>query len=415
MLVLRQPRALVCVASALVLTVVLCVTALSGPRATPRAAAQAADPVPLRSLLRGFNPQAHRQAGDARVAALGGGREARLTLDSALQAHVEAVLERYEVPFGALVAIEPASGRILAWVSHSSANPTSGDLALDASPPAASVFKIVTASALLDAGVSPSSRVCYGGGAHALLQADIEDNPQRDQTCGTLSEAMGSSINAIFGKLAIQHLTTASLERTARAYGFGEPLPFDVPVPPSTTEVPAADRQPLAFARVSAGFWHSHLSPFHGALIAATIARGGTMPRATLIDRITDAQGAVLYRSRPEGLRRVTSEATAARLTEMMELTVQGGTARRAFHDAQGRPYLPDVPIAGKTGTLSGSSPYRGYTWWVGFAPADEPTIALAALVVNRPEWRIKASDLARETLEHFLIDQPRREAPASH
>jgi hypothetical protein len=61
------------------------------------------------------------------------------------------------------------------------------------------------------------------------------------------------------------------------------------------------------------------------------------------------------------------------------------------------------MEIAGKTGSLSRDNPYRAYSWWVGFAPADAPVIALAALVVNSPRWRIKASFLARDALEHVL------------
>ena len=80
------------------------------------------------------------------------------------------------------------------------------------------------------------------------------------------------------------------------------------------------------------------------------------------------------------------------------------GTARRAFHDPRGVPFLPGISVAGKTGTLSGENPYRGYTWWVGFAPAEHPTIALAALAVNTPEWRIKASTVAREALRNYLV-----------
>jgi cell division protein FtsI/penicillin-binding protein 2 len=94
----------------------------------------------------------------------------------------------------------------------------------------------------------------------------------------------------------------------------------------------------------------------------------------------------------------------------MMENTVSRGTARRTFHDQHGRPFLPDIRVAGKTGTLSSERPYRGYTWWVGFAPADAPTIAVAALAVNTPLWRIKAAYIAREALRYYLVERPAEE-----
>jgi cell division protein FtsI/penicillin-binding protein 2 len=92
----------------------------------------------------------------------------------------------------------------------------------------------------------------------------------------------------------------------------------------------------------------------------------------------------------------------------MMELTVSRGTAHGAFFDQAGNAFLPGIAVAGKTGTLTAESPYRGYTWWVGFAPAERPTIAVAALVVNSPRWRIKASYVAREALRYYLVERPR-------
>ena len=83
--------------------------------------------------------------------------------------------------------------------------------------------------------------------------------------------------------------------------------------------------------------------------------------------------------------------------------TVETGTAHSAFFDTKNRPFVPGTQIAGKTGTLSGVRPYRGFTWWVGYAPYDNPKIAVAALVVNTPKWRIKAPYLAREAIRVFL------------
>ncbi len=363
-------------------------------------------------LLRGLDPLSHRLEGDHLVSDLAADRRAVLTLHPELQAHVVGELERYEVPFASVVAIEPATGRVLAYVSHSHANPNAGDLALDPTPPTASVFKIVTAAALVDAGVSPDERVCYHGGFSRLTLADLEDS-DRDRRCNTLADAVGGSINTIFAKLSVRHLDRPTLERYAGAFGFGHALPFDVPTRPSPGEVPDHARDRLEFARTSAGFWHMHMSPLHGALIGATFANDGKMPRAAIVDRVVDANDRVLYRHEPEVFRAVIPRHTARVVGEMMERTVSDGTARRSFHDDRGNPFLPGIRVAGKTGTLSGSDPYRGYTWWVGFAPADHPTIAVAALVVNTPRWRIKASYVARETLRYYLLEAPSAEPAA--
>lgn len=358
-----------------------------------------------RALLRQFDPRRHERRQDVLVSPLPDGHEAVLTVDPGLQAHVEDIYASYEVPFGSVVAIEPATGRVLAYVSHSSANPEAGDLALDPTPPTASVFKVITGAALVDAGVDPETEVCYGGGFSRLEEADLEDDARRDRSCTTLSHAMGRSINTIFAKLADRNLEHDTLRRYAEAFGFGHALPFDVPTRPSPAEVPD-DR--LEFARTAAGFWHMHMSPLHAALIGATIANGGRMPRAAIVDRIVAADGRVVHRHEPEIYRAVVSERTARLTGEMMQRTVTHGTSRRTFHDNQGRPFLPGVSVAGKTGTLSGRDPYRGYTWWVGFAPTEAPTIALAALVVNTPRWRIKANYVAREALRYYLVERPR-------
>jgi len=353
------------------------------------------------ALLEGFDPRVHEAEGDVRVSRLPNGRRAVLTIDPALQAHVESELRRYEVPYAALVAIEPSTGRVLAYVSHSSASADAPDLALDATPPTASVFKVVTGSALVDsAGLSPDTRTCYTGGGSRLTAWHLEDH-ETEHNCVTLTEAMGRSTNAVFAKLADRHLDRATIQRYAAAFGFGHSLPFDVPTNPSPAEVPE-DR--LELARTAAGFWHMHMSPLHGALLAATIANDGQMPRAAIVERLEDADGEVLLRHEPETFRNVIPRATAQTVGRMMRHTVAHGTARRTFHDQRGNAFLPGIVVAGKTGTLSAERPYRGYTWFVGFAPADEPRIAVAALAVNTPRWRIKAPYIAREALREYLM-----------
>jgi cell division protein FtsI/penicillin-binding protein 2 len=349
-----------------------------------------------------LDPLSHREQDGVLLSDLAAGRVAELTLDTDLQRHIERELRRYAVPYGAVVALEPKSGRVLAYVSHSTANPDAGDLARDPTPPSASVFKVVTAAALVDAGVKSEERVCYGGGFSRLTMADLIDDPSRDRSCASLSEAMGGSINAVFAKLADRNIGRATLERYAQAFGFGHALPFDVETRPSPGEVPQ-DR--VEFARTAAGFWHMHMSPLHAALIAATVANDGVMPRASMVSRVLDGNGNIMHELQPQAFRHVIPRATARAVGRMMTRTTSHGTARKSFHDDKGRPFLPDMEIAGKTGSLSAERPYRAYSWWVGYAPEEEPRIALAALVVNTPKWRIKASYLAREALRKHLTE----------
>src|SRR5262249_47373813 len=158
--------------------------------------------------------------------------------------------------------------------------------------------------------------------------------------------------------------------------------PFDLPVEPSHLEIPSDG---LEFARAAAGFWHSTLSPLHGALVAAAIANRGEMPSPTLIEEAVDQTGqplALPAASPPPAL----DGGTAREVGRMMELTTRIGTAKGTFRNRRGRRYLP-VEVAGKTGTLSAETDrgYVGYSWFVGYAPADRPAIAFAVALGNSP------------------------------
>jgi cell division protein FtsI/penicillin-binding protein 2 len=329
------------------------------------------------------------------------GTRAVLTVDHDLQSHVRSLFRRYDVPAGGLVAIDPKTGEVLAFVGYEAGKGDSARVATDPGPPAASVFKIITASALIDAGVKSSTSVCYGGGMRGLVAADLIDSPKRDRWCATMADALGYSINAVFAKLADRHIDEARMTQYVAAFGFGQRLPFDLPVSPSPVDVPGGR---LERARMAAGFWHSQLSPLHGALLASTIANDGQMPYAAIVDRIESGSGETLYQHAPRNFRQVLPRHTARLTGEMMTRTVTKGTSKKAFWDAKGRPFLPGVSIAGKTGTLSRYNPHRTYNWWVGYAPVDDPKIAVAVLVVNEPTWRIKASYVAKEALRNYLL-----------
>src|SRR6185312_12619059 len=131
--------------------------------------------------------------------------------------------------------------------------------------PAASVFKLVTTAALLEAGVTPEEKVCYHGGVHSLEADNLEDHPELDGRCKSLAYGLAKSQNAILGRLASDYLEPQVLSRKAQAFGFGGAPAFELPVASSTVAVPA---ESLAFARTAAGFWNTSLSPLHGALIA---------------------------------------------------------------------------------------------------------------------------------------------------
>ncbi len=107
--------------------------------------------------------------------------------------------------------------------------------------------------------------------------------------------------------------------------------------------------------------------------------------------------------ARPKPTRTISSD-TALAVGEMMKSTTTSGTARKSFVDPQGKPYIPDFAVAGKTGSLTGKrAPYLNYNWFIGFAPADRPEIAFAVLLANEPKWRIKAHYAARRLVQIYV------------
>jgi len=345
---------------------------------------------------------------DGATAPLDHGRTARLTVDPILQAVAWNAMSAPHIPEASVVLLDPQTGEVLVYASHLE-DGSARDLAVEARAPAASVFKIITASALVDdAGLNPETRQCFSGGEERILASDLVDNPARDRWCVTLGGAMGRSVNAVFARLASKHLDAASLQRAAEHFGFGQSVPFDVRVEPSTIHIPDGT---LPFARTAAGFWNTTLSPMHAAWISAAVQRGGEPVRPYIVRQIVGGDGTVT-----EAPARATSHApvvtatTATALTTMMDHTVAEGTSFRAFHDVRRRPFLPGVTVAGKTGTLTDDHAQRYYTWFTGFAPSHPVPgvrpVAVAVLVVNGPSWRVKANVVAREVLQAYFAEQ---------
>ena len=211
---------------------------------------------------------------------------------------------------------------------------------------------------------------------------------------------MGRSINTVFARLALKNLKPPELTNMAGAFGFGEAVPFDVPVASSAVNIP---EDKLGFARTAAGFWNTTMSPIEAATIANTVANQGELVRPVIVDSVEDAGTKIYQAPDRRVVRRAIHPETASALTSMMETTVSTGTSYRAFHDPEGRAFLPNIVVAGKTGTLTRPKTEQFYTWFIGFAPSRSPEIAVAVLVVNTPKWTVKANVVARDVLRAYF------------
>ncbi|MFO0552498.1 MAG: penicillin-binding transpeptidase domain-containing protein [Polyangiaceae bacterium] len=339
--------------------------------------------------------------GEVATAPAYGDRVASLTVVPKYQRAANHFLRDGAVAEGAIVMTDIKTGRVLVWSNYSEEAPLR-DLARESFAPSASIFKIITGSALVEKGVLPSTSECYHGGKSRIEDNDLVRDEKRDKWCATMSEAMGRSLNVVMARLANDHLEKEDLVSITSRYGWDREIPFDAPVEKSRTEFPD---DPNELARTAAGFWHTTLSPFQAANVATTIANGGEMVQLFIVDKVSDAQGD-MYKGLTERhvLSRVIDAKTARAVTSMMEETVENGTSYQTFHDHKGRSYLPNIKVAGKTGTLEG----KGYlfTWWVGFAPSDNPEVALAVLVQNRGDWKVKGTQVASDMLRVYFADK---------
>ncbi|HSM93696.1 MAG TPA: penicillin-binding transpeptidase domain-containing protein [Anaeromyxobacteraceae bacterium] len=322
------------------------------------------------------------------VAPYGSGK-AILTIDPAVQGRLEQTLASFAVPWGATVLLDPATGRVIAMAEHAESDPGLLGGVFRARAPAASIFKIVTAAALLERGLDPREPVCFHGGQHRLSPGLLQDDPRRDHRCLDLEAAFGHSANVVFAKLAGRLLSPAELRAQAERFFFNASIPFEGAVEPSRAALPE-DR--FGMANAAAGFGEVRMSPLHGALLAAVVANGGVLSPPRLVEAVEGGPTPAAHAPA-----RIVDEGIAARLGEMMRATVTEGTGRRVFRRPP--PSLRGVAVAGKTGSLFDRNPFRDWSWFVGYAPAEHPQVVVATVIMNGPKWRVRAPWVAREAL----------------
>jgi cell division protein FtsI/penicillin-binding protein 2 len=365
-------------------------------RARDKAAGKPIAPADLAKLL---DLDKITRDGDVYVAPLADGRRAALTLDPRLQEAAERLLDHARAPRAAIVAMTP-DGKILALAGRRSAEPKGSRKgtfdwrhATEVWAPGASIFKLVTASALLRAGVDPDGKVCYHGGLRSVLEHNLRDD-RRDFRCDSLTFGVAHSQNAILGKLAFQKLVPSALEAEARQLGWAGELPGDLTGAAGELAIPP--EHDLQFARAAAGFTGAKLSVLGGALLAATFASGGEQPAARLIASIDGTPVA------PAKARRTIPAENARAVARMMAGTCDEGSAARVFGRRRA------IRVAGKTGTLSTSSPIRiEHSWFVGFAPAEKPEIVVSVLLGNSDAWHLRGHETAKRMIEQALAPVP--------
>lgn len=341
-----------------------------------------------------------------------------LAIDSRVQ---QAASDALGSRSGAVAAVDPINGRVLALVSSPSFDPgplsehsakVQGD-AFDAlrrdadrpllnrataeSYPPGSIFKVVTAAAALGSGL----------GVDTSFPSVAEYRPpQTDRTIGNfggrpcggnMADAIRASCNTYFARLGAE-LPKGALEKAARAFGFGERPPIDIRSVAS--RIPSAEllRSPAFAAQSAIGQFDVSATPLQMALVAAGIANEGKLMVPRIVKEIRDARGLQIEEMRAEVWKEAIPPEIAATLRELMVSAVDSGTGRAAA--------IAGVRVAGKTGTAQTGRPDgSAHAWFICFAPADNPRIAVAVIVEagegggNETGGRL-AAPIARKVLE---------------
>jgi peptidoglycan glycosyltransferase len=351
------------------------------------------------------------------------GGSVELTIDPAAQQAAFAGLQALgSNTKGAVVALDPQTGAVLAMVSTPSYNPNQmsahkfdavenyyDSLTADPDKPnldrsrrdvfaPGSTFKLVTAAAALSSDeldLDAESTVKAGptlsfadGGGYVLRN-------QSDTTCGaeelTMTSALAASCNVVFGRLGLQVGAEALAEQAAR-FGFGDDNYLDgLTVVPSrfSGDDPAELNGPET-AQSSIGQFDVAATPLQMAMVTAGIANNGTVMKPYIVSQTRSPEATRLDTVEPEVLSEdAVSPEVAQELTEMMVGVVEApeGTASSLA--------IPGVTVGGKTGTAERGEEDRPYAWMVALAPAEDPQVAVAVLVQDAGAGEVSGGGLA--------------------
>ncbi|PUA81148.1 peptidoglycan D,D-transpeptidase FtsI family protein [Nocardioides currus] len=317
---------------------------------------------------------------------------------------------------GAVVALEPSTGKVLAMVSNPTFDPNvlaSHDLnevedeakrleddpatplinrSIGTTLPPGSTFKLVTAAAAIESGDYDKDSMVPGVAQFQLPQSTTKVGNWQGGSCGankiTLTQALAVSCNVSFLTIA-NELGNETMAKQAEAFGFNSTALTDLPgqarsLYPTDMDEPQTALSGIGQSSVTA-------TPLQMAMVAAGIANGGEVMQPYLVDEVRAPNASLLDKTDEKPYSRAISRTTADELTDMMVATVNDGTAGVAA--------IPGIEVAGKTGTAQSTDSRPPYAWFVSFAPADDPKVAVAVMV--------EASDTARDEIAGGTLGGP--------
>ena len=324
------------------------------------------------------------------------GAAVQLTIDPVVQ---QAAYDAMGGLKGAVIAIEPSTGRILALVSTPGFDPNRlaahdaqgvlkayDELLSDPNDPLinraisgdlyfpGSTFKVLVAAAAIDSGqFTPEDTFPNPARLPLPLSTDVVTNADSG-TCGpgatvTIATALRLSCNVLFAELGLA-LGEDTLARYTEAFGFGTAWEIPMTATPSSFPTGLDDAQLMLS---SFGQYDVRVTPLQMALVSAAIANGGNLMQPTLLDRIIAPDLSIVHQAEPALARQPITRITAETMTRLMVDAVANGAASNAS--------IKGVAVAGKTGTAENGDGAPYTLWFIGFAPANNPQVAVAVVI----------------------------------
>jgi len=327
----------------------------------------------------------------------------RTTIDLKLQEYIERMLQRSRTLQSAVVVLNSIDGRVIAMVDHDS-NGNRANLNLKADYPAASLFKIVSAAAVLEnSNYSPNTALYFRGRRHTLYKSQLKQVKDRWTTETTLRRAFALSNNSVFGKLGIFELGQGVLTEYAEKFAFNRTIPFDLNLAMSSVSVPV---DKFGLAEIASGFNKKTLiSPLHAALLASVVVNKGRMPTPWLVDNIQDETGQVLYHADTAVFSQPVSSETAAELASLMKYAAQSGTSRSAFRKLRRKKLFKQFELGAKTGTINDKLDRFKYDWVTAFAltPDGKSGITVGVLGVHGKILGTRSTEMLRAIIDYYF------------
>ncbi len=325
------------------------------------------------------------------------------SIDIDLQNFLLKKVKKSKSQYIGIVGMDPETGRILSMVGFDKTDP-SNNVCVDNRFPAASIFKIVTASAVIEKyGFNADSKLAYNGKKHTLYKSQLKDRTNKYTNRITLRDSFAQSVNPVFGKIGSLYLGKTTLEKYASAFGFNREINFEIQLDPSIVNL---SDDPYQWAEIASGFnRETKISPLHGALMASVAVNQGNLVEPTIVDQIVDEKGQVIYRSQLVTINRAITPEASKIVNHLMESTIKSGTGRKAFRGHQKDQILSKLKIGGKTGSINNKSDDTRYDWFVGFAEEKDGPGKISISVITSHEKYIgkRASYYARIAMRQYF------------